>query len=124
MTTVASTNPQEAKQVSNPQDAKMAEASENPQDARSLSKLLGQTVTDKLGISQTAGWTPKYPLHVDTGTVRFELGERSVFSLGPDGDICVDKTGTPAGRLMILQNGNVGINQNHPQATLDVNGTI
>jgi hypothetical protein len=34
MTTVATTNPQEAKQVSNPQDAKLIDASENPQDAR------------------------------------------------------------------------------------------
>lgn len=34
MTTVATTNPQDAKRVANPQDAKMADTSDNPQEVR------------------------------------------------------------------------------------------
>jgi hypothetical protein len=63
--------------------------------------------------------TPAYPLHVN-GIVRSELG----LTLGGNAPLTVDAPGIIGGRLAVLANGNVGINNINPQTTLDVGGNI
>ena len=62
MTTVATTNPQEAKQVSNPQDAKMADTSDNPQEVRQvLSMRASQPACDPTPAPELNGYLLKHP---------------------------------------------------------------
>jgi hypothetical protein len=63
---------------------------------------------------------PFYPLHVD-GTIRSEEGG---LSLGGYAPLLVDSFGTSGGRLAVLYNGNVGIDNPNPQSALDVGGNI
>jgi len=63
--------------------------------------------------------TPAFPLHVN-GAVRAETG----LYLGGNAPVAVDAPGVPGGRLTILANGNVGINNPSPTTTLDVHGNI
>jgi len=62
---------------------------------------------------------PGYLLHVN-GDIRGETG----LSLGGNAPIVVDAPGVVGGRLAVLANGNVGINNPNPQATLDVAGGV
>jgi hypothetical protein len=73
--------------------------------------------TGRVGIG--AGLTPAFPLHV-SGEIRGEGG----LSLSSTGPFNVDKAFVPGGRLTILSNGNVGINNPNPQANLDVSGSV
>ena len=76
----------------------------------------------KLGVANAS---PQYPLHVGmNSTVRFELGQQSMLSLGGQGVFNIDAVNVPAGRFTVANNGNVGINRVSPQSTLDVNGTV
>jgi hypothetical protein len=68
------------------------------------------------GIGTTA---PQYPLHVN-GIMRSESG----LSLGGNASVAVDAPGVVGGRLAVLANGNVGINNPNPAATLDVAGSV
>jgi len=45
-------------------------------------------------------------------------------SVGGFGDVQIDSNGTPGGRLIITEGGNVGIGRTNPLAKLDVGGTI
>jgi hypothetical protein len=73
--------------------------------------------TGRVGIG--AGLTPAFPLHV-SGEIRGEGG----LSLSSTGPFNVDKAFVPGGRLTILPNGNVGINNANPQSILDVSGSV
>jgi hypothetical protein len=55
-----------------------------------------------------------------TGTVRSESG----LSLGGTAPVTVDAPGVVGGRLAVLANGNVGINNANPATALDVNGSV
>ena len=71
------------------------------------------------------GTNPDWPLHVGTGqTVKFELGNGALFVLGAPGVFGIDSNDTAAGRFIVTDNGNVGINQPNPTYTLDVWGTM
>lgn len=48
----------------------------------------------------------------------------TVLSVGGAGDVSVDANGTPGGRFIIQEGGNVGIGQNNPSAKLEVGGNI
>src|SRR5580658_5093210 len=74
-----------------------------------------QVINNSVGI----GLTPSYPLHV-SGTIRSESG----LSLGGNAPVAVDSNGTIGGRLVILPNGKVGINNPSPLFGLDVGGSI
>ncbi len=70
---------------------------------------------------------PTNILHVSAGTVRFEGSSAAggtALSIGGNGDISVDKPGAVGGRLIIKENGNVGIGTTNPTSNLTVNGTI
>ncbi len=70
---------------------------------------------------------PANILHVNTGTVRFEgrsAAGGTALSIGGYGDILVDKTGVAGGRLIIKENGSVGIGTTNPTSDLTVNGTM
>ena len=69
-----------------------------------------------VGIGTTA---PLFSLHVN-GMIRGETG----LSLGGSAPVSVDAPFVGGGRLAVLANGNVGINNPSPQHTLDVNGTL
>jgi hypothetical protein len=69
-----------------------------------------------LGIGTT---TPAYLLHVN-GTMRAETG----LSLGGNAVVNVDAPGTVGGHFTVQANGNVGINNPSPAATLDVGGSV
>jgi hypothetical protein len=71
------------------------------------------------------GTVPQWPLHVGIGqTVKFELTEGAMFVLGPTGVFGIDANNIAAGRFIVDDSGNVGINQPTPAFTLDVGGTI
>ncbi len=74
-----------------------------------------QTINNAVGI----GLSPSFPLHV-MGTIRSETG----LSLGGNAPVMVDAPGIFGGRLVVLANGKVGINQTNPSSTLDVGGSI
>jgi hypothetical protein len=63
--------------------------------------------------------SPAYPLHV-SGAIRSEAG----LSLGGNSTVVVDAPGIIGGRLTILPNGNVGIDNPNPSTNLDVHGNI
>ena len=75
--------------------------------------------------------SPSYKLHVSNAanSLRIEgpsaSGTNGVsFGMGGYGQMMIDKPGIVGGRFIIKENGNVGINQNTPSSTLDVNGDI
>ena len=70
----------------------------------------------KVGIGTA---TPAYELHVN-GAIRGETG----LLLGGNAPVYVDAPGVVGGRFTILANGSVGINNNNPQSTLDVGGSL
>lgn len=78
--------------------------------------------TGNVGIGIT---NPSYLLHVNNGTVRFEgpatsgTGTASL-SVGGFGNVQVDAPGYPGGRLLITENGNVGIGKLNPTQKLVV----
>jgi hypothetical protein len=76
-----------------------------------------QVINNYVGIGISS---PLYPLHVD-GTIRSENGGLSLGGFAP---LSVDAYGIPGGRLAVLSNGMVGIDNANPQATLDVGGNI
>ena len=71
------------------------------------------------------GTNPVWPLHVGAGqTVRFEMTNGALFVLGAPGVFAIDKENIAAGRFVVDDNGNVGINQPNPTSMLEVNGTF
>jgi len=76
-----------------------------------------QVMNNSVGIGVSS---PAYPLHV-AGTIRSDAGG---LSLGGNATLGVDAPGLIGGRLAVLANGNVGINNPKPTTTLDVNGNI
>ncbi len=68
--------------------------------------------------------TPFAGLHVGANrSVRYELGAGHRLSMGGIGTLEVDAVNVPGGRLIVKDNGNVGIGASDPQAKLDVVGT-
>ncbi len=76
-----------------------------------------QVINNNVGIGIS---TPAYALHT-MGTIRSEVGG---LSLGGNSPVAVDAPGIIGGRLAILSNGNVGINNPSPTTNLDVVGNI
>jgi hypothetical protein len=74
-----------------------------------------QVFNNSVGI----GISPAYPLHV-LGAIRSENG----LSLGGNAPVMVDAPGIIGGRLTILPNGNIGIDNPNPSTNLDVHGNI
>ncbi len=69
---------------------------------------------------------PAYKLHVGEGTVRIEgspLSYGTSVSIGGGGEIKIDANGIVGGRLIVLENGNVGIGHISPSQKLAVNGS-
>lgn len=96
---------------------------QNVEDGDGNDSLL-QLSTSAVGVGP-ASFTPSNPLHVGPNqTVRLELGQNSSLSLGGAGTLSVDASGVPAGRFVVANNGNVGINQASPQYRADVSGTL
>ncbi|HMD00895.1 MAG TPA: hypothetical protein VKH37_12115, partial [Ferruginibacter sp.] len=63
------------------------------------------------------GTSPSAKLHVGSGTVRIDgpsVPGGNALSLGGYGDLQVDAFGTPGGRLVVKENGNVGIGNPTP----------
>jgi hypothetical protein len=80
-------------------------------------------VTTKLGI----GVAPESSngLQVSTAkSVRFEMGTGTKLSLGAPGTFEIDAVGTYGGRLVVKDDGMVGIGNPSPGYLLDVNGTF
>jgi hypothetical protein len=74
-----------------------------------------------VGIGQAL---PEFLLHAGYGTVRIEgqqnpAGNPSLW-LGGFGEMVVDKPGTVGGRLIVKENGNIGINKSNPAVKLDL----
>jgi hypothetical protein len=95
-------------------------------NAGSLSEKMRISNTGDVGIGIT---NPNYKLHVGnaTSSVRIEgpaTAGGTALSIGGNGDVVVDKPGTVGGRFMILDNGNVGINNPNPTQQLDIIGKI
>jgi hypothetical protein len=63
--------------------------------------------------------TPQYPLHVN-GVMRAETG----LSLGGSATVTVDAPGVVGGHFTVLPNGNVGVDNANPAASLDVGGSV
>jgi hypothetical protein len=68
---------------------------------------------------------PEYKLHigVNNAGLRIEgpasaLSGGAALSIGGTGDVVVDKPGTVGGRLIIKENGNIGIGNNNPNSAL------
>ncbi len=76
-----------------------------------------QVINNNVGIGISS---PAVALHAN-GTIRSETGG---FSAGGTAPVLVDAPFITGGRLAILANGNVGINNPNPQTNLDVSGTI
>jgi trimeric autotransporter adhesin len=95
-------------------------------NAGSLSEKMRITNAGDVGIGIT---NPGYKLHVGNATnaARIEgpvTAGGTALSIGGNGDVVVDKPGTVGGRFMILDNGNVGINNPNPTQQLDISGKI
>jgi len=76
-----------------------------------------QIMNSSVGIGVSA---PAFPLHV-MGAIRSETGGISVGGSAP---VQIDAPFIPGGRLTILSNGKVGINNPNPTTNLDVGGSI
>jgi hypothetical protein len=76
-----------------------------------------QVINNNVGIGISS---PVYSLHT-MGGIRSEAGG---ISLGSGAPVLVDAPFVPGGRLTILSNGLVGINNTNPASTLDVGGSI
>jgi hypothetical protein len=76
-----------------------------------------QLFNNSVGIGVSS---PSYPLHV-MGTIRSESGGVSLGGFAP---LVIDAFGVPGGRMIVNSNGNVGIDNPNPNATVDVGGSI
>ena len=80
----------------------------------------------KVGIGTTA---PAYKMHVidssNTGLrVQTNLTGGTLASFGGNGDFQIDASGTPGGRFVVKESGNVGIGTTVPSDKLEVNGLL
>ena len=65
--------------------------------------------------------SPAARLHLETtGLAATDYG----FRMGSNGQFVIDSSGVIGGRLTVLENGNVGIGNNNPDAKLRVNGSV
>jgi hypothetical protein len=92
----------------------------------SISGVNGAAADTRIGIGTTA---PAFKLEVvdpvNTGLrVQTNTAGGTVGSFGVFGDFAIDSPGTSGGRLLVKENGNVGVGTNFPDARLDVNGKI
>lgn len=102
----------------------------NAKVAASNSMVLGGTGADvvNVGIGLT---TPAYKLHLgnaNTG-IRIEgpaaaASGGTALSIGSYGDIVIDNAGTPGGRLVVKENGNVGIGSPLAERPLTITNTV
>ena len=88
---------------------------------------VGQTKEGGLNIATISGrfgiatQSPQARLHLETtGLTATDYG----FRMGGNGQFVVDTPGVVGGRLTVLENGNVGIGNNNPDAKLRVNGSV
>jgi len=82
-----------------------------------------QLSTYQVVISAPQG-PPPVTLQVAEGnSVRLDMGEGTSLSMGWPGSLSVDAYCVPGGRLIVNDEGNVGINQPSPAYNLDVQGT-
>ena len=88
-------------------------------------ELSNTNITISPGANFGIGLNPAWPLHVGVGqTVRFELAKGAMFVLGAPGVFAIDQQNVAAGRFIVDDNGNVGINQPNPTFLLEVNGSF
>ncbi|MFN3848812.1 MAG: hypothetical protein ACK4NY_05265 [Spirosomataceae bacterium] len=87
---------------------------------------ISNTNPDNVGVGHP---NPSYKLHVGNANNGFRvegaispLVGGKTFSMGGYGNFEIDKPGVVAGRFMIRENGNIGINNIAPAALLDIGG--
>jgi len=86
-----------------------------------------QTKEGGLNIATTSGrfgigtQSPQARLHLETAGL---TSSGYAFRMGGNGQFVVDSSGVIGGRLTVLENGNVGIGNNNPDAKLRVDGQI
>src|SRR5882724_2521062 len=83
----------------------------------------------RVGIGMPLFTLPAFKLHViDSGNTGVRVQTNSaggtVASFGGNGDFQIDATGIPSGRLVVKENGNVGLGNPNPPERLNVNGNV
>jgi hypothetical protein len=87
--------------------------------------FLGINSTNKFGIYSPFLAKNVFSADMATGGIRLDgpnmsSPQTNMLSLGGFGKLEIDGSGTPGGRMSILENGNVGIGTNSPNALLEV----
>jgi hypothetical protein len=94
-----------------------------------LNTFIGIDPSNQFGIYSYSRFQNIFTANMATGGVRIEgpnvaSPTANILSLGGYGKVGIDGPGIVGGRFSILENGNVGINNNTPSEKLEVNGNV